>query len=138
MNNLSKDEMQALLDSSPMIRFMKVRIETIDPAKGLVTLIMDNRPELERLAGSGQYHGGAIAAFIDIAGDMAVAASAGGAVPTINLRVDFLRPAGTGALHASASVRRLGKTIGVVDIDVMNPNGTLVAIGRGTYGTQPA
>jgi acyl-coenzyme A thioesterase PaaI-like protein len=36
-------------------------------------------------------------------------------------------------LDATATVRRAGKTVAVVDIDVFNPDGKLVAIGRGTY-----
>jgi acyl-coenzyme A thioesterase PaaI-like protein len=34
-------------------------------------------------------------------------------------------------------VRRAGRTVGVVDIDVEDEAGRLVAVGRGCYGTQP-
>lgn len=138
MTALSKDEVQRILDSSPLIRFLGVRVDTMDPAKGVITLTLPTRPEFERLPGTGQYHGGVLSAFIDIAGDFAVAMSVGGAVPTINLRVDYLRPASGPALQATATVRRLGRTIGVIDIDVTDTAGTVVAIGRGTYGTQTA
>ena len=56
----------------------------------------------------------------------------GGGVPTINLRVDYLRPA-IGRLIATATARRAGRMIGVVDIDVMDEEKRLVAIGRGSY-----
>jgi uncharacterized protein (TIGR00369 family) len=75
-----------------------------------------------------------IATLIDVAGDFALVILVGGGVPTINLRIDYLRPAGGGSLTAIASVRRAGKTIGVVDIDVTDGTGRLVAIGRGCYG----
>ncbi|HKF63882.1 MAG TPA: PaaI family thioesterase [Dongiaceae bacterium] len=54
-------------------------------------------------------------------------------MPTINLRIDYLCPAGGDTLTATASVRRAGRTIGVVDIDVTDTAGRLVAIGRGCY-----
>jgi acyl-coenzyme A thioesterase PaaI-like protein len=33
----------------------------------------------------------------------------------------------------TATVRRAGRTVGVVDVDVMDEKGALVAIGRATY-----
>jgi uncharacterized protein (TIGR00369 family) len=62
---------------------------------------------------------------------------AGGGVPTINFRTDFLRPASNTDLLATAAVRRAGRTIGVVDVDVHDQDGRLVAMGRGCYSTTP-
>ena len=59
----------------------------------------------------------------------------GGGVPTINIRIDYLKPAVGEALTAVARVRRTGRTVTVVDIDVMNEQDQLVAMGRGTYAT---
>ena len=59
----------------------------------------------------------------------------GGGVPTINIRIDYLKPAVGDALTAVARVRRTGRTVTVVDIDVMNEQDQLVAMGRGTYAT---
>ena len=59
----------------------------------------------------------------------------GGGVPTINIRIDYLKPAVGDALVAVSRVRRTGRTVTVVDIDVLNEQDTLVAIGRGTYAT---
>ena len=95
------------------------------------------RPELERRPGTGQFHGGPIAAFIDITGDFAVGMLVGGGVPTMNFRTDFLRPAIGEALTAVARVRRAGKTAAVVDIEVVDDQGKLVAIGRGAYASSP-
>jgi len=93
-------------------------------------MMLKMRPEFERLAGAGQWHGGPIAAAIDVAGDYALAMLFGTPLPTINLRVDYLRPA-KDTLTLIAYVRRSGKTVGVVDVDVRNEAGELVAIGRG-------
>ena len=56
-------------------------------------------------------------------------------MPTINLRVDYLRPAIKTSLTTTARVRRAGKSVGVVDIDVFDDQKALVAVGRGTYST---
>lgn len=130
---LSPADIQGMLDESPYIAFMNLEVIDTDPARNAVTIRMPMRPEFERRAGTGQYHGGAIAALIDIAGDYAVVLTSGGGVPTINFRVDYLRPATNTALTATAVARRIGRTVAVVDIDVRNEAGKLCAIGRGTY-----
>jgi uncharacterized protein (TIGR00369 family) len=136
MSGPSVQELQALLDKSPLGRFLGIVIEGADTEAAALKLTMPMRPEIERMTGTGQYHGGVIGTFIDVAGDFAVAAMIGGAVPTINLRTDYLRPAQGKQLRATAHVRRLGRTIAVVDIDVFDEGGKLVAVGRGTYGTK--
>ena len=133
---LTREQIQASMDRSPYIRFHQMQCESVDAEARTVVLRMPMRPELERAGGSGQWHGGAIAALIDTAGDYALALVVGGGVPTINFRTDFLRPAG-GGLSATASVRRAGRTVGVVDVDVHDGEGRLVAIGRGCYSARP-
>ena len=130
---VSQDEIQRMLDDSPYIGFMKLEVISTDLEKDQVVIKMPMRPEFERRVGTGQYHGGAIAALIDIAGDYAVVLKVGGGVPTINFRVDYLRPATNTALTATATTRRLGRSVAVVDIDVHDDNGKLCAVGRGTY-----
>jgi uncharacterized protein (TIGR00369 family) len=137
MSAMTAEEVQALLDGSPFIRFFGMTVASIDAAAATITLAMELRPELERRAGSGQWHGGALAGLIDTAGDFALAIALGAPVPTINFRVDYLRPALTPLLTATARVRRSGRTVAVVDIDVEDGDGRLVALGRGTYATQP-
>jgi uncharacterized protein (TIGR00369 family) len=134
---LTASAIQAVLDGSPFIRFFGMKVVSADPAGAVLVLAMELRPELERRAGTGQWHGGALAGLIDTAGDFAVAMGLGAPVPTINFRVDYLRPAMTARLEATARVRRSGRTVAVVDIDVHDAEGRLVAIGRGTYGSQP-
>lgn len=134
---LNAERIQAILDGSPFIRFCGMRVAALDHAAGKLVLAMELRPELERRPGTGQWHGGALAGLIDTAGDFAVAMGLGAVVPTINFRVDYLRPAVTARLSATATVRRLGRTVAVVDIDVEDADGRLVAVGRGCYGAQP-
>lgn len=129
-------EMQAIMDESPFIRFSGMRIVAADAQSSTIVVEMTLRPELERMPGTGQWHGGALAGLIDTAGDFALVLGIGGAVPTINFRVDYLRPATTPVLTATARVRRSGRTVGVVDIDVEDSEHRLVAVGRGCYGTR--
>jgi len=130
---LTKDQVQTLLDDSPYIGFMNLEVVSMDLDKDEIVIKMPMRPEFERRAGTGQYHGGAIAALIDIAGDYALVMKVGGGVPTINFRVDFLRPGTNTSLTATATTRRLGRSVAVVDIDVHDDQGKLCAVGRGTY-----
>jgi uncharacterized protein (TIGR00369 family) len=132
---LSKEEVQAILDNSPFIASMGLQVVSMDTEHDRIVLRMPMLPQFERRGGTGQCHGGAIAALIDIAGDFALVMSAGGGVPTVNFRTDFLRPATHTDLTATATVRRAGRTYAVVDIDVEDDDGRLIAVGRGTYGT---
>jgi uncharacterized protein (TIGR00369 family) len=132
---LSAEAIQSMLGRSAFIRFLDLQVVSVDAARQELVLRMPMRPELERGPGSGQFHGGPIAAFIDCVGDYVLVMLLGSGVPTINFRVDFLRPAVSSALVGTGRLRRAGKTIGVVDVDVHDAQGRLVAVGRGCYST---
>jgi uncharacterized protein (TIGR00369 family) len=131
---LNVQQIQERLLHSPFNALLDLEVVTADPEKREVVMRLKMRPEFERLAGSGQWHGGPIAAAIDTVGDYALAMLSGKPLPTINLRVDYLRP-GKDTLTLIARIRRSGKTVGVVDIDVLDEAGALVAIGRANYST---
>jgi uncharacterized protein (TIGR00369 family) len=131
------EEIAAWLAESPFHRVLGLQLESFDPSAQSVGIRCAFGPQVERAPGTGQFHGGVIASLIDIAGDFALIAVLGHGVPTINFRVDYLRPALKSDLIARARVRKSGRTVGVVDIDVEDVEGRLVAVGRGCYGTQP-
>jgi len=135
-DKLTAEQIQATFDVSPFISFLGLRVVSLDYATGSLTVTMPMRQEIERRAGTRQFHGGPIAAFIDIVGDFAVGMAVGGGVPTINLRIDYVRPAMGSALTATARVRRSGRTVALVDVDVHDEQQSLVAVGRGTYSPQ--
>jgi uncharacterized protein (TIGR00369 family) len=135
---LSKEELQKYLDNSPFIHFLGLKVIEAVPQKEQVTMSCAFRPEFDRGPGSAMWHGGPIAAVIDTVGDYALIMSLRRALPTINFRVDYLRPAIKTGLVATATVRRAGKSVGVVDVDVFNEQKALVAIGRATYSTLSA
>ena len=132
---LGKDELQKRLGHSAFIDFLNLTVLSADPEKEEVVMRAAMRPEFERGRGTGQWHGGPIAAIIDTVGDYALVMLLGRPLPTVNFRVDYLRPAIDTALIVTAKVRRSGRLVGVVDIDVTNENGQPVAVGRATYAT---
>ena len=133
---LSVEQVQAIFDASPFLGFLQLRAVALDHDAGTLTVTMPMRPELERRIGTAQFHGGPIAAFIDIVGDFAVGMTVGGGVPTINLRIDYLKPAVGTLLTGTARVRRTGRTVALVDVDVHDEKQSLIAVGRGTYSPQ--
>ncbi len=132
---LTADEMQAMLDRSPFIAFLGLKVVEADPVAEQVTMTCAMRPEFERGAGTGQWHGGPLAAIIDTVGDYALVMALRRGLPTINFRVDYLRPAIKTNLVITAKVRRAGRSVGVVDVDVFNDKKTLLAVGRAAYAT---
>ncbi len=127
---------QAILDASPFIASLGLKVVSVDHAKGEISMQMPLKPEFERRRGTRQFHGGPIAAFIDVVGDYAIGMLVGGGVPTINLRIDYLRPAIGQSITGIGRVRRQGRTVALVDIEITDEGGKLVAVGRGTYSPQ--
>jgi uncharacterized protein (TIGR00369 family) len=130
--------LQTQCDASPFIKFAGIQVTAIDKEAMRVTFRAPFKPEFERGAGTGQWHGGPIAALIDTAGCMAVVAVAGRDAGTIDFRTDYLRPAAGPWLDAIGIVRRAGRTMGVADVDVFDSSGKLVATGRGSFFLEAA
>lgn len=133
---LSAEQIQSIFDQSPFIGLLGLKVVSVDHAAAEIVAKMPMRPELERRPGTNQFHGGPIASFIDTIGDFAIGMLVGGGVPTINLRVDYMRPAIGNMLTGIARVRKTGKTVALVDIDVSDESAKLVAVGRATYSSQ--
>jgi uncharacterized protein (TIGR00369 family) len=132
---LTREQIQEQLGRSPFIAFLGLEVLKADPAAQEVVMRCVMRPEFERGAGTGQWHGGPLAAIIDTVGDYALVMTLARGLPTINFRVDYLKPAVKTDLTITARVRRAGKSVGVVDVDVADDKGGVVAIGRATYST---
>ena len=133
---MTVQELQRQIDTPPYHHFLRPVAVSIDPEAGEVVLRLPFRPEFQRSSERPELHGGITSALIDLAGDYALVARLGYGVPTINLRVDYLSMAVDTDLTATARIVRAGRTIGVVDIEVTDKAGKLIAIGRGTYSTR--
>jgi uncharacterized protein (TIGR00369 family) len=133
-NTLTLEEMNAFLQQSPLHQWLDCSIVSHDPDTSEIKLRLPDRPELRR-GGEAVSHGGVIAAFIDIAAHAALYAQTGHGIPTIDLRVDYLRLASL-PLTARAVVRRNGRTIGVADVEIFDRDEKLAAIGRVAFLTR--
>ena len=131
----------------PFNRILGVRDCRIDD-EGVVRIRIDRRDELIGNFARGFLHGGVVSATLDVVGGIAAMMAVVGRdlpetreeagrifskVSTIDMRIDFLRP-GVGAwFDASATVLRTGSRVAVTRMEFHNDEGTLVAVGTGTY-----
>lgn len=123
------------MDGPPFHHVLRPEPMDADPESGTVRIKLPFRHELARAKGDRAFHGGVIAALIDLAGHAAVAVKIGRMAPTIDLRIDYMRPAEGDALIAHAKLLKAGRSVARVDVDVRDENGRTVALGRGTFST---
>jgi uncharacterized protein (TIGR00369 family) len=129
------DAFNAYLALSPLHQWLECRIVSHDPDAGTLDVVLPDRPELHRGAESAVAHGGIVAALADIAAHAALHAAVGHGNPTIDLKIDYLRLA-TLPLSARATVRRNGKNVGFCDVEIMDCDGKLSALGRAVFCTR--
>ena len=129
--------LREILGTGPFHEQMGMELVRYDAEAGSVEILLRWRRAFEREEGTKQWHGGPIAALIDIAGDLALVALLGRGIPTIDLHVNYVRPAIDTDLVATARTLRAGRSVGVVDIEVCDVRRRIVAVGRGTYSTLP-
>jgi uncharacterized protein (TIGR00369 family) len=120
----------------PFNVFLGVRV--LQAGDGIVRLEVPFRPELVGDPIRPALHGGVLSALADTAGGGAVwlgIEDVRARVSTIDLRIDYLRPARLESIIAEARVVRLGNRVGVADVRLYNgptPEVT-VATGKGVY-----
>jgi uncharacterized protein (TIGR00369 family) len=92
---------------------------------------------LSRSAQQPYFHGGVLAALADVAAHAAIAVRVGHPVPTVDLRMDYLRPAPLGELMAEATPLQVGRSIGRADVRIstVGEAAVLVAVARATFST---
>jgi len=115
--------------------FLRVEAEGV-AEDGAVAVRMPFRPEFRRARDGDGYHGGILAALIDLTAHAAVSVRTGEVAPTVDLRVDYLRAAPGVTLRAVGRVLRLGGTLARADVEVWAGPERLVAAGRGTFQVQ--
>ena len=118
----------------PFNRFLGIQIMELDI--GMTTMAIPYQEHLLGDASRPALHGGVLSSLIDVAGGTALLTTVekGDRLSTLDLRVDYLRPAGKAELKAKATVLRVGKRAGVVQIRVTSgPDEIHVAEGTGVY-----
>jgi uncharacterized protein (TIGR00369 family) len=101
-----------------------------------VVVRLSFRPEFARGRQSPFYHGGVIASLADIVAHAAIAVRVGRMVPTIDLRVDYLRAAPAGDLMATGRILTVGRSVGRADVEIVGSEGKIVAVARGAFSTR--
>lgn len=105
-------------------------------ADGTVVICLSFRPEFCGRRGGNFFHGGVIASLVDIAAHAAIAVRVGRMVPTIDLRIDYLRAALPGDLFAFGRILTVGRSIGRADVEIRSADDKVVAVGRGAFNTR--
>jgi uncharacterized protein (TIGR00369 family) len=117
------------------------------PVAGIVgfslTAVAEERATIEMEAGPqhanplGTLHGGILCDIADAAMGLAYASmlAEGETFTTIELKINFLKPVWTGKLRAEGRVIKRGRTVGLVESDVFDTKGSLVARASSTCMT---
>jgi uncharacterized protein (TIGR00369 family) len=127
------DRLDVELARCPYHEFLGPQAVSAD--EGGVVVRLPYRPEFRLAEDSELVHGGVLAALVDITAHAAVALAVGRVSPTIDLRIDYLRPARGPALLAEGTVLRAGRSIARADVVVRDEDGVVVVVGRGTFST---
>ena len=130
----------------PFNRVLGLKITSLAP--GGVKGRIDMRPELIGHFISQRLHGGVISAGLDAMAGVAVMAAIGarhmdeaptqrlhrfGRLGTIDLRIDYLRPATGDHFELRANVMRLGSRVATARMEFLGADGTLLASGAAAY-----
>lgn len=122
----TEDGMQRFLDMLPFARALNMRIKAA--GEGCAQISLPYAPELAGNAESGVVHGGVISALMDTCSGAAVFAHASRprSAATLDLRIDYMRPAHKGAvITARAECYHVTRSVAFVRViatdDVIDP-----------------
>lgn len=137
---------QTFFERIPFNRLLGIQIDALSEQRVLMSL-----PMQDALIGNfiqGILHGGVISSLLDVAGGAMALIGAFerhqhlsaaermarlSKLGTIDLRVDYLRPGRGQRFIANAVLLRSGNKVAVVRSELHSDDGTLVAVGTGTY-----
>jgi uncharacterized protein (TIGR00369 family) len=117
----------------PMAKVVGWTMTAMSPGRATMELDAD-----ERLANPlGTLHGGALCDLADAAMGMAYASELerGESFTTLELKINFMKPVWRSHLRAEGKVVKRGRTVGLVECDVLDEKGSLVARASSTCMT---
>ena len=116
----------------PAARTLGWKLEDVDPSAGTIRIAFEARPEF--LNPIGNVQGGFLAAMLDDTLGPALVATLEPTqfAPTVELKVNFLRPARPGTLVGTGRVVHRGGTIAFLEGDLRDAEGTVVATATAT------
>ena len=113
-------------------------LKLLEASQGKASMRFDFRDELIGNFELGILHGGVISAALDVIGAWAVLSAFADSGPlvgigTVDLRVDYLRPAGGEYFICTGTVMRPGRILASTRMELANDQGVLCAIGTAIY-----
>jgi uncharacterized protein (TIGR00369 family) len=109
----------------PIAKLIGFTMSAIEPGKA--TIELEVGPQHANPMGT--LHGGVLCDIADAAMGMAYAANLaeGESFTTLELKINFMKPVWKGKLRALGHVVKQGRTVGLVECDVLDEGGSLVA-----------
>ena len=121
------------LSNNPIVEFVGIKLMEVVPGRS--HLILPHREEL--LNSMGVLQGGILGVLADVAGGVSLYSvlpdPAKVVIPTIEFKLNFLRPAGGKDVMARGRVAHHGRRIAVCQVDLSAESETLLATGLFTY-----
>jgi acyl-CoA thioesterase len=133
-SSLSAQEMRRVQEAFEKVPYAHLLgIELGEFERGAATLYLTVRDDLRQ--NRGVVHGGATASLIDTASAFAILTllEPNETTTTIDLTIHYLRPLTKGRATASATVRRAGRRVLTVSVDVLDEAQALVATAVTSY-----
>lgn len=133
MLDLIRKVQRGELPPPPVATLVGFRLTAVEPGYAVVEFQASAR----HANPMGTLHGGILCDVADAAMGMAWASTldAGETFTTLELKINFLKPVWTGTLHATGRVVKGGRTIGLVECDIVDEKLRLVARASSTVMT---
>ena len=133
LTTLQKDGITKRLSNNPVVEFVGIKLLGVVPGRS--NLVLPYREELQNSMGVLQ--GGILGVLADVAGGVSLYSVLPDPVkvviPTIEFKLNFLRPAGGKDVIARGRVSHHGRRIAVCQVDLSTESETLLATGLFTY-----
>ena len=121
----------ATLQISPYQQWLGLTLDRAEP--GDLQIRCPYRDEFVSNPGSGSVHGGILAALIDLSGLYVILTQSARVRATIDLRIDYHKPATGGVMLAKAKIIQIGRRMATAETRIESEDGQLLASGRGLY-----
>jgi|SRR5688572_1913555 uncharacterized protein (TIGR00369 family) len=133
MLEIAQKMMRGEVDPAPVAQLIGFVLESVAEGKTVMTLQADER----HWNPMGTLHGGVLCDIADAAMGIAYASllKEGESFTTLELKINFFKPIWKDHLRAEGTVVRAGRTVGMVECNVFDSRGSLVARASSTCMT---
>ncbi len=123
------------ISKAPYFELLSMRLNSFDVGSSVLQIDL----AIKHLQPFGFVHGGVFCSIIDAAAFWALWAEVeeGDGITSVDLKLNYLAPAQEGRLTAVGRRIKLGKTLGLADVEVTDSAGKIVAHGASTLMVIP-